>query len=128
MVLVATDFQQEIKELRTTMTSVRDVTDLTALEATIADLEEQVAAPDLWDDQEKAQAVTSLLSRAKSEYERVTGMDTKVDDLEAMVELGLEEAAENGGVSEYLAEAEKELKVVRKAVGELEVRTLLSGE
>ena len=67
LVLVATDFQQEIKDLRTTMTSVRDVTDLTALEATIADLEEQVAAPDLWDDQEKAQAVTSLLSRAKAE-------------------------------------------------------------
>ena len=42
LALVATDFQQEIKDLRATMTSVREVTDLTALEATIADLEEQV--------------------------------------------------------------------------------------
>ncbi len=123
LALVATDFQQEIKELRTTMTSVRDVTDLSALEATIADLEDQVAAPDLWDDQDKAQTVTSALSRAKAEYERVTGMDTKVDDLEALVEMGQEE-----NDAETLLEAEKELKAVRKAVGELEVRTLLSGE
>ncbi|GAA4125986.1 peptide chain release factor 2 [Knoellia locipacati] len=120
---MATDFQQEIKDLRTTMTSVREVTDLTALQARIDDLETQVAAPDLWDDQEKAQAVTSALSRAKSEYERVTGMDTLVDDLEALVEMGQEE-----NDAETLAEAEKELVKVKKAVGELEVRTLLSGE
>ena len=120
---MATDFQQEIKDLRTTMTSVRDVTDLSALEATIADLEEQSAAPDLWDDQEKAQTVTSALSRAKAEYDRVTGMDAKVDDLEALVEMGQEE-----NDAETLEEAEKELRAVRKAVGELEVRTLLSGE
>ena len=123
LTLVATDFQQEIKDLRATMTSVREVTDLTALQARIDDLETQVAAPDLWDDQDKAQAVTSALSRAKSEYDRVTGMDTLVDDLEALVEMGQEE-----NDAETLAEAEKELVKVRKAVGELEVRTLLSGE
>lgn len=100
---MATDFQQEIKDLRTTMTSVREVTDLSALEAQISDLETQVAAPDLWDDQEKAQAVTSALSRAKAEHERVTGMDARVDDLEALVEMGQEE-----NDAETLAEAEKE--------------------
>ncbi|KGN39262.1 peptide chain release factor 2 [Knoellia subterranea] len=120
---MATDFQQEIKDLRTTMTSVRDVTDLGALETQIADLEQQAAAPDLWDDQEKAQAVTSALSRAKAEFDRVTGMDARVDDLEVLVEMGQEE-----NDAETLAEAERELTSLKKAVGELEVRTLLSGE
>jgi len=120
---VATDFTQEIKDLRTTMTSVREVTDLTALEAQISDLENQAAAPDLWDDQEKAQAVTSALSRAKAEFDRVTGMDARVDDLEVLVEMGQEE-----NDAETLAEAERELAKLKKAVGELEVRTLLSGE
>ena len=68
---MAVDFTQEISDLRTTMGSVRDVTDLPALEAQIADLEQQSAAPDLWDDQEKAQQVTSALSRAKAEHDRI---------------------------------------------------------
>jgi len=50
-------------------------------------------------------------------------MDARIDDLEALVEMGQEE-----NDAETLAEAEKELVGVRKAVGELEVRTLLSGE
>jgi peptide chain release factor 2 len=79
--------------------------------------------PNLWDDQENAQAVTSALSRANSELERVTGMDARIDDLEALVELGEEESDEA-----TMVEAERELAKVRKAVGELEVRTLLGGE
>ena len=120
---MAVDFSQEIKDLRTTMASVREVTDLTKLEATIADFEKQASDPNLWDDQEKAQVVTSGLSRAKAEHDRVTGMDARIDDLQALVEMGQEE-----NDAETLLEAERELVVVRKAVGELEVRTLLAGE
>ena len=120
---MAIDFSQEIKDLRTTMSSVREVTDLTKLEATIKDLEAQASDPTLWDDQERAQVVTSGLSRAKAEHDRVVGMDARIDDLEALVEMGEEE-----GDQPTLDEAAKELEGVRKAVGELEVRTLLSGE
>ncbi|GIL35604.1 peptide chain release factor 2 [Phycicoccus sp. DTK01] len=120
---MATDFTQEIKDLRSTMASVREVTDLTALEQQIAEYEQQAAEPSLWDDQERAQQVTSGLSRAKAEHDRVVGMDARIDDLEALVEMGQEEDD-----ADTLAEAERELVKVRKAVGELEVRTLLSGE
>ena len=121
---MAIDFAQELKDLRSTMASVRQVTDLDALRAQITDLEKQSVAPDLWDDQENAQRVTSSLSRANAELERVEGMDSRIDDLEALVEM----ATEDGGDAETLAEAEVELAAVKKAVGELEVRTLLSGE
>ena len=120
---MAVDFSSEIKDLRATMASVREVTDLTKLEATIAEFERQASDPNLWDDQEKAQVVTSGLSRAKAEHDRITGMDARIDDLEALVEMGQEE-----NDAETLAEAEHELVGVRKAVGELEVRTLLAGE
>ena len=123
---MAVDFTQEISDLRTTMSSVRDVTDLPALEAQIADLEQQSAAPDLWDDQEKAQQVTSALSRAKAEHDRIVGMDQRIEDLEVLVQMGQEEGGDDG--ADVLAEAEAELTKLRKAVGELEVRTLLSGE
>ena len=50
--LVATDFPAEIKNLRTTMASVREVTDVARLKAQIAELEQQSSVPDLWDDQD----------------------------------------------------------------------------
>jgi peptide chain release factor 2 len=124
LTLVATDFSQEIKDLRSTMDSVREVTDLEALRAQIKDLEAKSGAPDLWDDPEAAQQVTSALSRANAEYERVTGMDSRIDDLEVLVEMG----TEDGGDAATMAEAETELASLKKAVAELEVRTLLSGE
>ncbi|MGO4599499.1 peptide chain release factor 2 [Terrabacter sp. 2RAF25] len=120
---MAVDFTQEIKELRATMDSVRGVTDLDALGVTIADLEKQASAPDLWDDPDQAQQVTSALSRANSERDRVVSMDARIEDLETLVEMGQEENDQA-----TLDEAERELSALRKDVGELEVRTLLSGE
>ena len=121
---MAVDFTQEIKELRATMDSVRGVTDLDALQAQIRDLEAKASAPDLWDDPDAAQQVTSALSRANAERDRVVGMDARIDDLETLVEMG----TEDGGDAETIAEAERELVAIKKALGELEVRTLLSGE
>ena len=120
---MAVDFPEEIKKLRTTMDSVREVTDLESLRARITDLEAKSGAPDLWDDPEQAQAVTSALSRANAELERVESMDSRIDDLEVLVEMGQEE-----GDADTLAEAESDLATLTKDVGELEVRTLLSGE
>ncbi|HWC21371.1 MAG TPA: peptide chain release factor 2 [Flexivirga sp.] len=120
---MATDFPAEIKALRTTMDTVRGVTDLDTLRAQITDLEQQSGAPDLWDDPEHAQQVTSKLSRANAELERVETMDQRIDDLEVLVEMAQEE-----NDADTLAEAEKELTDLHKAVGELEVRTLLAGE
>ncbi|MGA8978515.1 MAG: peptide chain release factor 2 [Pedococcus sp.] len=121
---MAVDFQQEIKQLRNTMDSVREVTDLASVQEQIAELEAKASVPNLWDDPEAAQQVTSALSRANSEYERVVNMDSRIDDLEVLVEMG----TEDGGDAATMVEAEKELASLRKAVGELEVRTLLSGE
>jgi peptide chain release factor 2 len=123
---VATDFSLEIQHLRSTYESIRAVTDPEALRATIAELSEQAAAPNLWDDPDAAQAVTSRLSHAQSELERVEKMGERIDDLEALVELGQEE--EGADADAFLSDAEGELATIRKALGELEVRTLLAGE
>ena len=125
---MAVDFTQELRDLRATMDSVRDVTDLARLEAQITDLETQSGAPDLWDDQEQAQAVTSTLSRAKAEYDRVTGMERRIEDVETLVEMGREEEESGGDAAEVLEEAARELDKLKRDIGELEVRTLLAGE
>ncbi len=117
------DFDTEIKQLQATMKTVGQVLDLDGMRAEIAELGEQVAAPDLWDDQANATRVTGRLSLLQGELDRFTDLNGRVDDLEIMVQLGQEEGDEDA-----LAEAERELTRVKKAVEVLEVRTLLAGE
>jgi peptide chain release factor 2 len=117
------DFDTEIKQLQATLKTIEQVLDLDAMRAEIADLGEQVAAPDLWDDQENAQRVTGRLSALNGELERFTQLHDRVEDLGLMVEMAQEE-----GDADSLAESEAELARVTKAVEALEVRTLLSGE
>src|SRR5690606_41639948 len=63
---------------------------LERLEAEIADLSEKAGAPDLWDDPESAQKVTSALSHRQSELARITAVERRLDDLEVLVELARE--------------------------------------
>ena len=123
MVVAGPDFDADLKALDATLTSIEKVLDVPAMKRDIADLGEQVAAPDLWNDQANAQKVTSRLSSLQSDVERVTNLRGRLDDVGALVELGREE-----NDADSLAEAEKDLSSVAKAIQSLEVRTLLSGE
>ena len=121
--MATTDFPEEIRALDATLTSIEKVLNLDGLRAEIADLQEQVGAPDLWDDQANAQRVTGRLSVLQSDLERVTGLRQRIEDLEVLVELGQEESD-----ADSMAESEAELIKLKTAVESLEVRTLLSGE
>nr|WP_272921594.1 peptide chain release factor 2 [Streptomyces sp. SID8354] len=112
-----------MKSLSSTMGSIEAVLDLDKMRADIAVLEEQAAAPSLWDDPASAQKITSQLSFLQGQLRRAEELRGRVDDLEVLFEL-----AEAEGDDETREEAERELADVRKAVDELEVRTLLSGE
>lgn len=105
------------------MGSIEAVLDLEKLRADIAVLEEQAAAPSLWDDPEAAQKITSKLSHLQAEVRKAETLRGRIDDLAVLFEL-----AEEMDDSDTLAEAETELTSVRKALDEMEVRTLLSGE
>jgi peptide chain release factor 2 len=117
------DFDTKLKNLQATMHTIEQVLDLDAMRTEIADLGEQVAAPDLWDDQANAQRVTGRLSALQGELDRFTDLHARIEDLGVLMELAQEE-----GDAETLADAEAELTRVTKAVELLEVRTLLSGE
>ena len=123
---MATDFSAEIERLRHTYASIAAVSDPGALRARIAELAEAAAAPDLWNDPEAAQAVTSDLSHAQAELGRVQEMGARIDDLEAMVEMAGEESGQDA--DDLLAEAQADLAAISKDLSELEIRTLLGGE
>ena len=116
------DVPAELKELSTTLATIEAVLDLPAMRAELAGLEAQAAAPDLWDDTDKAQQVTSRLSYVQGDIRRVEDLRRRVDDAQTLWDL-----AEEMDDDDSRAEAETELTSLRKAIDELEVRTLLSG-
>ena len=117
------DYDAEIKQLLATMKTIGQVLDLDRMRTEIADLGEQVAAPDLWDDVESATRVTGRLSALQGELDRFTGLETRIEDLGLMVEMAQEE-----GDADTLADTEAELGRIKKSVESLEIRTLLAGE
>ncbi|MEU2078210.1 peptide chain release factor 2 [Streptomyces sp. NPDC013489] len=121
--MAVVDVSEELKSLSSTMGSIEAVLDLEKLRADIAVLEEQAAAPSLWDDPEAAQKITSKLSHLQAEVRKAETLRGRIDDLAVLFEL-----AEEMDDPDTLAEAETELGSVRKALDEMEVRTLLSGE
>jgi len=127
-VVATTDFSAEIRNLRTTLESIQAVSDPTALQAKIERLSEQASAPDLWDDPDAAQKITSALSASQAELDRVEKLGGRIDDLETLVEMAADDAVGGADSADAIAEAEADLARIRADLGELEVRTLLSGE
>jgi peptide chain release factor 2 len=121
--VTAADLQADLAALARTLTSIEAVIDPAAKRTEIAALQEQAAAPNLWDDQENAQKVTSRLSRLQAEVDRVVGLRSRLDDIGVLVELAIEEDD-----AATLAEAQKEFKGLSADIEALEIRTLLSGE
>ena len=105
------------------MESIEAVLDLDRLRADIAVLEEQAAAPSLWDNPDEAQKITSRLSHLQAEVRKAEALRGRIDDLAVLFEM-----AEEEDDPDTRAEAESELTAVKKALDEMEVRTLLSGE
>ncbi len=122
---VEPDRQADIAALDATLTTVERVLDVDGLRARIEKLEHEASDPQLWDDQARAQRVTSELSHAQGELRRVEELRGRLDDLPVLYELAAEEGE---GAADALAEADTELKALRADIEATEVRTLLSGD
>jgi len=105
------------------MVSIEAVVDVPAKREAIATLEVDASVPDLWSDQERAQDVTSRLSRLQADVEKVTGLRSRLDDAGVLIDLAQEEDD-----PDTLTEAQNALSDLASEIQALEVRTLLSGE
>lgn len=122
-VMLELDLTADIEALRSTFADIKSVVDVDALAADIARLSEEAGAPDLWDDVDKAQKVTSSLSHRQTQLKRISDIEQRLDDLDVLVELAIEMDDEDSA-----DEARRELAELEDIVGELEVQTLLDGE
>lgn len=117
------DLLEQLTDLDHSLVSIEAVIDPETKKSQIAELERQAAAPDLWDNQENAQQVTSKLSRLQSQVEKVTRLRRRLDDARVLIELAAEE-----GDKDTAEEASREVAALEREIDVLEVRTLLSGD
>jgi peptide chain release factor 2 len=117
------DVPAELKELSSTLSSIEAVLDLPRLRLDVGELEQQASAPELWNDPDNAQRVTSRLSNLQGEIRRVEDLRRRLQDAQVLWDL-----AEEANDADSRAEVEADLPPLRTAIDELEVRTLLAGE
>ena len=117
------EIQERLNELAVKVSSIGTVLDIPRMKESISALETEASVPNLWDDQANAQKVTSKLSTIQGDLRKFESVQMRDADLPVLFEL-----AEDAGDQESLDEALKELKALEAVVGELEIRTLLSGE
>lgn len=117
------DLDARIRAVRATFADITSVLDVDQLTADITELEQEAAAPDLWDSPDNAQRVTSALSHKQASLARIRTVANRLDDLDVLIELAESEADQHAA-----DEAKAELAEIETIVGQLEVQTLLSGE
>ena len=122
--MAAREYAEEIAKINVTLQSIEQVLNLPKLIETATDLEAQASVPNLWDDPEKAQVVTSKLSRAQSTINKIQGIRSRLDDLPVMIELADAESDKSAAYKDI----DTELDNLTKTINDLEVQTLLSGE
>ncbi|ARC57273.1 Peptide chain release factor 2 [Frondihabitans sp. 762G35] len=121
--MIELDFSDRIAALRSTFADISAVIGVERLESEIASLEQEASDPEIWNDTDNAQRVTSDLSHRKAELEKIQTTGQRLDDLEVLVEM-----ANEGDDQESADEAAAELKSIQAMMDTLEIQTLLDGE
>jgi peptide chain release factor 2 len=96
--------------------------DLGGKEKRAAELDDQMARPEFWDDPEQATQVSRERNQARSDVDSWKGLRGDLDDCEVALELVAEEED-----ADLLAETEERLDSVEKGVRAIEFHKMLSG-
>ncbi|MHB8502153.1 MAG: peptide chain release factor 2 [Candidatus Acidiferrales bacterium] len=121
------DLQYRYEGLKPRISLVRSYLDAPQYRERLKSLEARVAQPDFWNNQEEAQAVLRDRKRAEEQIAADDKLTTISGDIETYISLAREETnAEQR--NDLLKDLDRELTAAESYIGELETRTLLSGE
>ena len=118
------DVPAELKELSATLASIEAVVDLPTLRAELASLEKDASAPDLWDDTDNAQKVTSRLSYVQGEIRRVEELRSRLDDAQVLWDRMMSVSPWHGVTTVVMGNCGFGVAPTRPAHRDLIVRTL----
>jgi peptide chain release factor 2 len=117
------DFTDELRALRDRVTEAHRYLQIDANRARLAELEVAIAAPDLWDDQDRAKELTAEYARVKDDVDTFDALARLMDDVEVLHELAREEGDESQEPD--IADAARGLD---ERLSLLELRSLFTGE
>jgi len=116
------DFSNDLTEVRRRVDEAAVYLKVEASRLRIAELEIEVARPDLWDDQENAKKVNSEYSNLKSDLDEFAALDGSVEDLEVLHEMAREIDDES-----QEPDLERGISQARSKLDALELRSLFTG-
>ena len=90
-IVLLEELRPQIGELRNRLGELKTGLKIEPKKERIQDLDYQMAAPGFWDDPDKAQKVAQEANNLKSEVDTFTSLETKVDDLDTLWEMAMEE-------------------------------------
>lgn len=85
-----------------------------------------MAAPDFWDNRERAQKDVADVSSIRAKINPLSSLESRIEDLDVLRELALEEPDDKR--AEATGEVLSELDAIEKALDKFEIAALLSGE
>ncbi|WP_120463727.1 peptide chain release factor 2 [Paenibacillus aceti] len=113
--------KHDMKEMAARLTNLRGSLDLDLKREMIANYEEKMAAPDFWDDNDKAQALINEMNAVKSSVDQYNALQQEYDDIVVMAELAEEENDES-----LIAEISESVASLHKKLEDFELQLLLS--
>ena len=117
------DFTDDLRALRDRVAEAHRYLRIDAARARLTELEVAVAAPDLWDDQDRAKQLTSEYAGVKDDVDTYDALAQEMEDVEVLHELAREEGDES-----YEAEIESGARSLAAQLSRLELRSLFTGE
>ncbi|MUG23714.1 peptide chain release factor 2 [Paenibacillus macerans] len=119
--MIEANVKHDMREIAKKLSNLRGSLDLDLKQEMIANYEEKMAAPDFWDDNEKAQAIIAEMNAVKSSVDQYLALQGEYDDIETMAEL-----AEEEGDDSLAAEISESVAALVKKLEDFELQLLLS--
>ncbi len=117
------DYSDDLKELRRRLGEAHGYLKIDANRARLVELEQEVARPDLWDDQDEAKKINTEYANVKTDIDQFDHLAGELEDAEVLHELARE-------VDDATQEPELDAAVasITKQLDQLDLRSLFTGE
>ena len=117
------DYSDDLKELRRRLGEAHGYLKIDANRARLVELEQEVARPDLWDDQDEAKKINTEYANVKTDIDQFDQLAGELEDAEVLHELARE-------VDDATQEPDLNAAVtsITRQLDQLDLRSLFTGE
>ena len=116
------DFSEDLKDVRRRVGEAHGYLKIDATRARFSELEVEMGRPDLWDDQERAKAISGAYAQCRDDLTVYDALARDIDDAEVLHEMAreLDDETQEADIASAIESLDKRLS-------ELELRSLFTG-